>query len=92
MSNFDGGPWRGRVDGGQKRHREIIVCRLITGLILSQRDSVEVAKEIIEVLGTLLVVQPVSLVRREHRLEGVLVGEGLQCMCTWVGVINRLHL
>ena len=82
MSNFDGGPWRGHVDRGQERHREVIVCCLIIGLILSQRDSVEVAKEIVEVLGPLLVVQPVSLVRREHRLEGVLVGEGLQCTCT----------
>ena len=62
MSNFDRGPWRGHVDGGQECHGEVIVCCLIIDLILSQRDSVEVAKQIIEILGPLLVVQPVSLV------------------------------
>ena len=87
MSNFDGGTGRGCSHRGQEHDREIIVGRLIGGLVFPQRDSVEVAKEVVEVLDPLLVVQPVSLVGGEHQMVGVLVGEGL-CRWVWsVGVV-----
>ena len=78
MSNFDGGSRRGQCHHrGQECHREVIVRCLIASPVFSQRDSIEVAKEVVEVFGTLLVVQPVSLVEGEHRVEGVLVGQSL---------------
>ena len=44
------------MDGGQECHGKVVVCRLVAGLVLPQRDPVEVTKEIVEVLCPLLVV------------------------------------
>lgn len=38
------------------------------GLVLVERDSVEVAEEVVQILGSLLVAQPVMLVAAQQRL------------------------
>ena len=84
ISYLDGGSRRGRGHGRLQDGRQGVVGCVVVESILLQRDSVEVAKQVIQEFGSELVVEPVLLVGREHGVVAVLVRQRLR---EYVGVV-----